>query len=497
MLYLYSLQDIFPTCSLSVILFYDFVDRLLNLHFFGTSLVSNGRGHVGLTIGSNLWPLSVLYALCATPHSQTMFNYFSPHRLPNDLRLLYRCIFALLAVSVCPIAGADIEDDLPLGSLDEALQDDHALRLDTFKQQVSGLGDSSAKEIYIYDCKYVQAANLRRVLEEFISADGMVAESSESDQLVMSDTVENLQAMKGIIKRLDQPVPQILVEARIVELNVESDLEKEVDLFYQNVGTDLLTGELAVVDEIGTRLGVAGAAPNTGQGGIVDSQIWNQGGESLNLFIRYLETNGKAKILSAPNLIIQRGKEGSIVTGEEVPILSQTTSSGGVTTSTEFKSVGIKLSVKPTMISGDRVRLEVNPEVSTVIGFSVAGDVSNPIIAVRQARTELEVRDGQLISMAGLLQSTDRDTNRRTPIFSKVPVLGSLFKSDRVQSEQTQLIIFLNIKILEFGDETIIQPDQFDPKIDAVIDRIESQHSTDEQATLVEDVKNFFDASDD
>ncbi|MGJ8639080.1 MAG: type II secretion system protein GspD [Opitutaceae bacterium] len=392
----------------------------------------------------------------------------------------------------------EIRDETYAASLDEALNDDHSLRLEAFKDQVANGADMHQREIFVYDCKYIQATNLRRVLEEFISSDGMVAESSESDQIVLSDTAQNLEMMKKIIERLDQPVPQILVEARIVELNIDSDLEKEVDLFYEGVGNDLLSGDLTLVDEIGSKLGVAGAAPNTGQGGIVNSQIWDNDTEALNLFIRYLETNGKAKILSAPNLIIQRGKEGSIVTGEEVPILSQTTSSGGVTTSTEFKSVGIKLNVKPTMIAGDRIRLEVNPEVSTVIGFSVAGEVSNPIIAVRQARTELEVRDGQLISMAGLLQSTDRDTKRRTPGLSKIPLLGTLFKSDRRQSEQTQLIIFLNIKILEFGEETIIQPDAIDPVINDVIEGIESKNDQAvEEASLVDDVKTFFDLNND
>ncbi|MGC6424307.1 MAG: type II secretion system protein GspD [Lentimonas sp.] len=395
-------------------------------------------------------------------------------------------------------ARVEISDETYSVSLDDALDDDHTSRLESFKSQMIGGSSGMGREVFIYDCMYVQAANLRRVLEEFISSDGMVAESTESDQIVLSDNSENLDLMKQIIKKLDQPVPQILVEARIVELNIDSDLEKEVDLFYEQIGTNLLTGELALADEIGTKLSVAGAAPNTGQGGIVNSQVWDRDTESLNLFIRYLETNGKAKILSAPNLIIQRGKEGSIVTGEEVPILSQTTSSGGVTTSTEFKSVGIKLNVKPTMIVGDRVRLEVNPEVSTVIGFSVAGDVSNPIIAVRQARTELEVRDGQLISMAGLLQSTDRDTKRRTPGFSEIPLLGSLFKSDRRQSEQTQLIIFLNIKILEFGEETIIQPDAMDPKINEVIEGIEAKNEEAVgEASLIDDVASFLDLGDD
>ncbi|ADE55957.1 type II secretion system protein GspD [Coraliomargarita akajimensis] len=383
---------------------------------------------------------------------------------------------------------------LATGSLDEALQDDHAARLKDFQNQIAGDHDEFEKDTIIYDCIYVQATTLRRVLEEFITSNGMVAASVESDQIIVSDRSSNIALLKSIIQRLDKPVPQILVEARIVELNISSDLEREVDLYYQNIATDPLTGQLAIVDEIGSKLNVGGATPNTGQGGILNSQVWDNGGESFNAFVRYLESSGKAKILSAPNLIIQRGKEGSIVTGEEVPILSQTTSSGGVTTSTEFKSVGIKLSVKPTMIAGTRVRLEVNPEVSTVIDYIEAGGVSNPIIAVRQARTELEVNDGQLISMAGLLQSTERDTERRTPILSQIPILGALFKSDREQSSQTQLIIFLNIKILEFGDETIIRPDQFDERIHQEIERIETQNEIDvPERSFGDDLKKFFD----
>ncbi|MDA9317208.1 hypothetical protein N9Q19_00195 [Puniceicoccaceae bacterium] len=398
-----------------------------------------------------------------------------------------------MAQPVDTAVQSEAAETVDTASLDEVLQDDLGERLRSFQSQLgSGRGNVDT-DIVIYDCKYVQASTLRRVLEEFITSEGMVSESAESDQLVVSDRRDNIGILKQIIEKLDKPVPQILVEARIVELSMDSDFEKEIDLYLQD--TDLpAASDGSSPGQIGSLLQVAGAAATTGQGGIFDTQIWEDGGQSLSAFLRYLETNGKAKILSAPNLIIQRGKEGSIVTGEEVPILSQTSSSGGVTTSTEFKSVGIKLSVKPTMIAGDRVRLEVNPEVSTVTDFIDAGGVSNPIIAVRQARTELEVRDGQLISMAGLLQSTELDTKRRTPILSEIPLLGTLFKSDRRQSEQTQLIIFLNIKILEFGEETIIKPDNIDPRIQQTIEEIENNN---EEAvpgpSLIRDVTNLLD----
>jgi type II secretory pathway component GspD/PulD (secretin) len=404
-----------------------------------------------------------------------------------------KCFLLLCLLTSTSLTGVPVllhSEPEVTGTLGEALQDAHGARLEEFKRVVSHNRVVYDKEIFVYDCKYVQASTLRRVLEEFISSDGMVAESVESDQVVLSERSDQIDVLKEIIERLDQPVPQILVEARIIELNIDSDLEKEIDLYYQDIGVNPVTG-LPKLEQVGSLLGVPGAAPSSA-GGIFDAAVWENGSESLNLFVRYLETNGKAKILSAPNLIIQRGKEGSIVTGEEVPILSQTTSSGGVTTSTEFKSVGIKLSVTPTMISGDRVRVEVNPEVSTVIGFSDAGDVSNPIIAVRQARTELEVRDGQLISMAGLLQSTDRDIERRTPILSNIPWLGSFFTSRRDQSQQTQLIIFLSINILEFGEGSIIRPDNLDPRINSEMDRIEREQSdTFVDPSLERDVDGF------
>ncbi|MGJ8651019.1 MAG: type II secretion system protein GspD [Opitutaceae bacterium] len=430
-----------------------------------------------------------------------MFHLLLTSTLRSAGYLSAFCLTLLLSVNqvvAVEVTSASILED-ETGSLDRALGDNYSERLANFESQLISR-DESDKEVFIYSCKYVQATTIRRVLEEFISSDGMVADSAESDQIVISDRRSNIEMLKTIIKELDQAVPQILVEARIVELNIESDLEKEVDLFYKDMGLDAArdfldsSGDVIEGGTLGSLLDVAGAASSPTQGAFLNSQVWTDGDQSLNLFLRYLETNGKATILSAPNLIIQRGKEGSIVTGEEVPILSQTTSSGGVTTSTEFKSVGIKLSVKPTMISGDRVRLEVNPEVSTVTGFSDAGDVSNPIIAVRQARTELEVRDGQLISMAGLLQSTKRDTRRRTPILSNVPILGSLFKSDRKQNEQTQLIIFLSIKILPFGEDTIIRPDSLNPKIQQTIDSIEA--SNDESVkdpSIINDVKHLLD----
>jgi type II secretory pathway component GspD/PulD (secretin) len=278
----------------------------------------------------------------------------------------------------------------------------------------------------------------------------MLATSDEADIVVVMDSPENLKMLRQIAENTDQPVPQVLVEARIVELTVDADFEKEVNMAFQQLPAE----SEDFIKSISAIIGTPGANPNTTQGALISLQPWAEvDGEDekrLTMFLRYLQTRGQAKILSAPCLILRRGAEGSIITGEEVPILTQTVTSGAISTSTEFKSVGIKLRVLPIMVADGRVRLEINPEVSTVTGFASAGEgVSNPTIAVRNARTDLTVSDGQLVSIGGLFRSEEREVKRQVPILGSIPVLGLLFRGTRRQRVQTQLVIFLTTHILD------------------------------------------------
>lgn len=311
------------------------------------------------------------------------------------------------------------------------------------------------KTIYTYQCKSVRSATMKRVLENFITSSGMVAEAEENDVVIVCDVPSNLEKIKKITAQVDQRVPQVRVLAQIVELTLDSDFEKEINTSFEHASGS----EYSLVKSIVANITTPGANPNTGQGANLTLQPYvrkyeNGKSNTLNTFLRYLETRGKAKILSAPNLTLRRGSEGSIITGQEVPILQQTVVSGSVNTTTVFKSVGIKLKVNPIMIAGDTVRISVNPEVSTVTGYSSTGEggVSNPIIAVRNAKTELEVKDGELISIGGLLRNEEVSVKRRVPIAGSLPLLGHFFRSTRTNTVKTQLIIFLSITILKEGE---------------------------------------------
>jgi len=303
------------------------------------------------------------------------------------------------------------------------------------------------KEIFYYQCKNVRSSTLKRVLDNFITSSGTVAASEESDLVVVQDVKVNIPRLKEISDRVDHLVPQILVEAQIVELTLDDDFEKELNYNFQH-----FDGDLAFAKELLINLTTPGAQPQTGQGfsGTFRPYIRNYSSNKRNVltsFLRYLETKGKARILSAPNLILRRGSEGSIVTGSDVPIQSKTVTTGGTNISTDFKRVGITLKVKPIMIRDGKVRMSVNPGASTVTGFS--GD--NPIIALRNATTELEIKDQELISIGGLLREEKRTVSKRVPIASSIPLLGHFFRSTRIQTVKTQLVIFITVTILDEG----------------------------------------------
>ena len=132
----------------------------------------------------------------------------------------------------------------------------------------------------------------------------------------------------------------------------------------------------------------------------------------LVLKINYLEQKGRARILSSPNLVIRRGADGNIMNGEKIPVLERTITGSSESISTRFENVGVKLIVRPIMISGKRIHVKVNPEVSSAPRTVQTGGFETPIIVVRSASTQLEANDGELITIGGLMLATTATGSR-------------------------------------------------------------------------------------
>jgi len=168
-------------------------------------------------------------------------------------------------------------------------------------------------------------------------------------------------------------------------------------------------------------------------------------------FIRALKTNGALRALAEPNLIAMNGQTASFLAGGEFPIpVVQSGSSNGAV-SVQFKEYGVRLNFKPTIIDEDHIRLELEPEVSTIDianGVRFNGFVI-PALRTRRAHTGVELRDGQSFALAGLLDNNETRSFSKIPLLGDVPVLGNLFKSESFQKQETELMFIITADIVK------------------------------------------------
>jgi pilus assembly protein CpaC len=284
-------------------------------------------------------------------------------------------------------------------------------------------------------------------------ANGSVVISGSVADLKTAGQVDSVVQAAGFktVNMLASPVrniAQVQLQVRVAEVNRNK---------LRDYGTSFTT-----IPQGGTAGYInSGGGPSTLSGAttspvstILDSVL----SPALNLFVfnrqintsamlRVLRTQGAFRELAEPNLIAMDGQQASFLAGGEfpVPVVQSGGSSSGVAMSVEFKEYGVRLNFKPTIIDEDHIRLELEPEVSTIDfanGVKFNGFVI-PGLRTRRAKTGVELRDGQSFALAGLLDNSETKSLSRVPIVSDIPVIGSLFKSKSFQKNETELMFIV------------------------------------------------------
>lgn len=176
-------------------------------------------------------------------------------------------------------------------------------------------------------------------------------------------------------------------------------------------------------------------------------------GGNLTTMIKALQTQGALRALAEPNLIAMDGQSASFLAGGEypVPIVQGGGSTNGSTVTIVFKEYGVRLNFKPTIIDEDHIRLELEPEVSTLDfangvkfdGFLVPG------LRTRRAHTGVELRDGQSFALAGLLDNSETRSLSKVPGLGDIPILGNLFRSTSFQKNETELMFIVTAQMVK------------------------------------------------
>jgi len=218
---------------------------------------------------------------------------------------------------------------------------------------------------------------------------------------------------------------------------------------------------------LGYQSGVGGSTIGAGSGngtGTLDSitsgllsgalenplKLFVLGGNGLAI-VRAMQTQGAIRALAEPNLIAMDGQQASFLAGGEFPVPVVQSGPGGTNVTIIFKEYGVRLNFKPTIIDEDHIRLELEPEVSTIDytnGVKFAGFVI-PGLRTRRAKTGVELRDGQSFALAGLLNNDESRSLAKTPVLGDIPILGSLFRSKSFQKDETELMFVVTAQLVK------------------------------------------------
>ena len=286
--------------------------------------------------------------------------------------------------------------------------------------------------------------------------------SQANGSVVLSGTVGNPQAAAQAdavvqaagfktVNLLQSPVTdatQVQLSVRVAEVS-RSKLKEfgssyaslnSTTVFAQGGGPGTLGGNTRPGENIFTEF--AGSAVNL--------FLFNTG---LNTaaFIRAMKTNGALRALAEPNLIAMNGQSASFLAGGEFPVPVVQSGSGSNAVSVIFKEYGVRLNFKPTIIDEDHIRLELEPEVSTIDfanGVRFSGFVI-PALRTRRARTGVELRDGQSFALAGLLDNNETRSLSKIPVLGDVPILGNLFKSSSFQKQESELMFIITAELVK------------------------------------------------
>jgi pilus assembly protein CpaC len=305
--------------------------------------------------------------------------------------------------------------------------------------------------IYDIEVKY-DIARLKEQLNEILPREEELMVTATNKSITLMGKVSNSGKMSQALVLAQSYAPegkvnnllqvggthQIMLEVKMAELSRSVGKELGIDLLYENGSTfGLVNLSSLVIPEAVTAAGIAGSLSPA-----INSMFrFNSGSSTWTGFINALQEDGLAKVIAEPTLIALSGQSASFLAGGEFPI--PVPNDDGITI--EYKEFGVGLSFSPTVLSEDKISIEVNSEVSE-LDFTTAVQYTGyiiPGITTRKAATTIELGDGQSFAIAGLLSENIRENVKKFPFLGDIPLLGSLFKSTEFQKDETELVIIV------------------------------------------------------
>ncbi|MDB9843464.1 hypothetical protein OAC48_03160 [Porticoccaceae bacterium] len=334
------------------------------------------------------------------------------------------------------------------------------------------------KEYFVYSPKYARAVDLGKTLQELIMGASATDESSSggrgtgsapssarsgatvsealtmvidktANSLIFKTLGETYQELLPLMRSLDVMPRQVMLDITIAEVNLKDEFKFGVEWAAQRGDVSLTT---------------QGAFGAKGIGGF---------GVSINgvegpLDASFLASNALVNVLSNPSIMVKDGVSATISVGSDVSVVGSTTqdpiSGERQTTTAVYRKTGVAVSVTPTINAQGIVSMTISQNISNSVPGS-AGSGGNPDIFSRSLATEIVAKSGQTVLLGGLISENKSTGETGVPLFSKIPLLGGLFKSDSETSSRTELIMLITPQVIEDLSGWDKARDEFEDKL--------------------------------
>lgn len=312
-------------------------------------------------------------------------------------------------------------------------------------------------ETKIFPISYAEVSEVETAVKnsKILTSRGSMNVDKRTSSMLVKDIASVFPQIENLLATLDRPTPQVLIEARIVEINTAStyDLGIQWGLNYLTTNTLTSLGGLSGVPALS-------AGPFTGKNFLVDFPAKSVGplagsGFSfgvinpsktlgLDLQLSALETMGRGKVISNPRILTVDNGKAKILQGQSIPVRKLTTEG---TISTEFKDVVLELNVVPHITPDNSISMQVELKKED-LDFTIPSVEGVPGTQKKEADTKVFIKDGETVVIGGMYKITTNDSVSGVPGLRNIPILGWLFKSDTKSTNTTELLIFITPRIV-------------------------------------------------
>ncbi len=326
------------------------------------------------------------------------------------------------------------------------------------RQEIADLEEVRTESYQLsYQTGDAVAAILSSKEQRILSKRGSAVVDARTNTIFIQDTPSHLEEARKLIKQIDVPVRQVMIEARIVEASDKFGRNLGVRLGYVSTDSFSIGNSTRLFGNIGANTPTAGPLagttmpaqtpnvnlPSAGTAGAFSFLLFNSAvSKLLSVELTALETDSKGKIISSPRVVTSDKTEATIEAGTEIPY--QEASSSGAT-SVAFKKATLSLKVKPQITPDDNVIMDIAVNKDSV-GQLYAGV---PSIDTNAVKTQVLVENGGTVVIGGVYTQTLSNGEDKVPLLGDIPLLGYFFKSSAKLDNKNELLIFISPKIMK------------------------------------------------